>query len=201
MIPKQRQRPDVPPVPAETLAAAIAGDREAFGEIYRTHHDEVYRFVYYRVTTTALAEDITAETFAKAIRNIGSFASIGSGMIGWLVTIARNLINDHFKSSYNRRENFTTDGEMRDADVTEPGPETFALIRLEDQALRDAVGRLCDTHREIVELRFLQGLTVTETAAVMGKLEGAVKTLQWRAVRALARNVAADRTLAEAAPR
>lgn len=185
MIPKQRQYAPVPSIPAETLAAAVAGDREAFGEIYRTHHDEVFRFVCYRVSTRVLAEDITAETFVRAIRSIGGFAATGSGIAGWLVTIARNLIADHFKSSRTRMEIST--GEMFDRGL-EPGPEDIVLARIATQTVRDAIGALNPKQRACIEARYLDQLTVAETADRVGSNEYAIKTLAYRAIRTLGRD-------------
>ena len=101
------------------------------------------------------------------------------------MTIAHNLVADHFKSSRFRLE--VTTGEMLDANEVERSPEDSVLESLSNAALLEAVRRLNPQQQECVTLRFLQGLSVAETARVMGKNEGAIKTLQYRAVRTLAR--------------
>jgi RNA polymerase sigma-70 factor (ECF subfamily) len=169
---------------------AQAGDGEAFGLIYDRYLDTVFRFIYFRVGNRPLAEDLTADTFLRALKRIGSFTWQGRDLGAWLVTIARNLVADHFKSSRFRLE--VTTGEMLDANEVERSPEDSVLESLSNAALLDAVRRLNPQQQECVTLRFLQGLSVAETARVMGKNEGAIKTLQYRAVRTLARLLPED---------
>ena len=169
----------------DLVERAQAGEAEAFGRLYDQYSDTVYRYIYYRVGGKATAEDLTSETFLRALRRIGTFTWQGRDFGAWLVTIARNLVADHFKSSRFRLE--VTTGEMLDANEVERSPEDSVLESLSNAALLDAVRRLNPQQQECVTLRFLQGLSVAETARVMGKNEGAIKTLQYRAVRSLAR--------------
>jgi RNA polymerase sigma-70 factor (ECF subfamily) len=169
----------------DLVERAQAGEAEAFGRLYDQYSDTVYRYIYYRVGGKATAEDLTSETFLRALRRIGTFTWQGRDFGAWLVTIARNLVADHFKSSRFRLE--ITTGEMLDANEVERSPEDSVLESLSNAALLDAVRRLNPQQQECVTLRFLQGLSVAETARVMGKNEGAIKTLQYRAVRTLAR--------------
>ncbi|MBT3155598.1 sigma-70 family RNA polymerase sigma factor [Streptomyces sp. CHD11] len=169
----------------DLVERAQAGEAEAFGRLYDQYSDTVYRYIYYRVGGKATAEDLTSETFLRALRRIGTFTWQGRDFGAWLVTIARNLVADHFKSSRFRLE--VTTGEMLDANEVERSPEDSVLESLSNAALLDAVRRLNPQQRECVTLRFLNGLSVAETARVMGKNEGAIKTLQYRAVRTLAR--------------
>ncbi|MFD0417516.1 ECF subfamily RNA polymerase sigma factor, BldN family [Streptomyces sp. NPDC127108] len=169
----------------ELVERAQAGESDAFGRLYDQYSDTVYRYIYYRVGGKATAEDLTSETFLRALRRIGTFTWQGRDFGAWLVTIARNLVADHFKSSRFRLE--VTTGEMLDANEVERSPEDSVLESLSNAALLDAVRRLNPQQQECVTLRFLQGLSVAETARVMGKNEGAIKTLQYRAVRTLAR--------------
>lgn len=171
---------------------AQAGDADAFGQLYDRYVDLVFRFVYYRVGNKALAEDLTGDTFVRALRRIGSFTWQGRDLGAWLVTIARNLVADHFKSGRHRLE--VTTGDVLDVDQAEAGryegsPEDLVTEHLTNVALMTAVKRLNPEQQECIVLRFLQGLNVAETAAAMGKNEGAIKALQYRAVRALARQL------------
>ncbi|GGX87411.1 ECF subfamily RNA polymerase sigma factor, BldN family [Streptomyces fructofermentans] len=174
----------------DLVERAQAGESEAFGRLYDQYSDTVYRYIYYRVGGKATAEDLTSETFLRALRRIGTFTWQGRDFGAWLVTIARNLVADHFKSSRFRLE--VTTGEMLDANEVERSPEDSVLESLSNAALLDAVRRLNPQQQECVTLRFLQGLSVAETARVMGKNEGAIKTLQYRAVRTLARLLPED---------
>ena len=174
----------------ELVERAQAGESEAFGRLYDHYADTVYRYIYYRVGGRATAEDLTSETFLRALRRIGTFTWQGRDFGAWLVTIARNLVADHFKSSRFRLE--VTTGEMLDANEVARSPEDSVLEALSNAALLEAVHKLNPQQQECVTLRFLQGLSVAETARVMGKNEGAIKTLQYRAVRTLARLLPSD---------
>ncbi|MFI8102126.1 ECF subfamily RNA polymerase sigma factor, BldN family [Streptomyces sp. NPDC086023] len=169
----------------DLVERAQNGEAEAFGRLYDQYSDTVYRYIYYRVGGKATAEDLTSETFLRALRRISTFTWQGRDFGAWLVTIARNLVADHFKSSRFRLE--VTTGEMLDANEVERSPEDSVLESLSNAALLEAVRKLNPQQQECVTLRFLQGLSVAETARVMGKNEGAIKTLQYRAVRTLAR--------------
>ena len=172
---------------AALLTLAQQGDGEAFGQIYDAYVGQVYRYLYYRVGSPQLAEDLTSETFLRALRRLDTFRWQGKDICAWFITIARNLVADHFKSSRFRLEVSTAD--MLDADRADDGIEAQVLDSLDNAVLLDAVRRLKPEQQECVTLRFLQGLSVAETAAVMGRTEGAVKQLQLRAVRALAKLV------------
>jgi RNA polymerase sigma-70 factor (TIGR02952 family) len=166
---------------------ARGGDAEAFGMLYDHYHPSVYRFLYYRVGQVALAEDLTSETFLRAMRRIDSFTWQGKDIAAWFVTIARNLIADHVKSAKFRFEVATAD--MRDADERVDAPEAEVLNRLRDERLVSAIRELGPDQAECITLRFLQGLSLADTAKVLGKSEGAVKQLQLRATRALRKSL------------
>ncbi len=168
------------------------GDPDAFGELYDRYIDLVYRYVYFRVAGHALAEDLTSETFLRALRRIGSFQWQGRDFGAWLVTIARNLIADHYKSGRYRLEVATGDILETGGDRATDGPEGEVLDGLTNAELLEAVRQLGSEQQECIVLRFLHGLSVAETAAAMGKNEGAIKALQYRAVRSLGRLLPAD---------
>lgn len=170
----------------ELAAAASAGDRDAFGELYRLHYGEVFAFVRRRTPTCQLAEDIVSETFIRALRAIEGFAWIGGGFAGWLITIARNLLADHYKSAYHQRENLVRDG--TEPDGLTPGPEEIVVERLVREAVLASLERLNPLQRACITARFLEELTVTETAERLDRMENSIKSLQYRATRTLARD-------------
>jgi len=175
---------------AVTLALvhrAQTGDADAFGELYDRYVDLVYRYIYYRVGTTQLAEDLTSETFLRALRRISSFTWQGRDVGAWFVTIARNLIADHYKSGRYRLEMTTDDVAESGAALTTEGPENAVLEGMQNKVLLEAVKLLNAEQQECIVLRFLQGLSVAEAAEAMGKNDGAIKALQYRAIRALGR--------------
>ena len=166
---------------------AQAGDAEAFGELYDRYVDLVYRYIYYRVGTSQLAEDLTSETFLRALRRISTFTWQGRDVGAWFVTIARNLIADHYKSGRYRLEMTTDDIVETGSRLVEDGPENAVLESMQNKVLLEAVKQLNAEQQECIVLRFLQGLSVAETAQAMGKNDGAIKALQYRAIRSLGR--------------
>jgi RNA polymerase sigma-70 factor, ECF subfamily len=176
----------------DVVRRAQSGDSDAFGELYDRYVDVVYRYVQYRVSSTALAEDLTSETFLRALRRITSYTWQGRDFGAWLVTIARNLIADHYKSGRYRMEVATSDLVEAGADRSEEGPEGEVLAGLTNAALLEAVKKLNSEQQECIALRFLQGMSVAETAQIMGKNEGAIKALQYRAVKSLSRLLPED---------
>ncbi|HEU0129433.1 MAG TPA: ECF subfamily RNA polymerase sigma factor, BldN family [Mycobacteriales bacterium] len=203
-VPEPRASEDVQAAADEAVAAASAdvvalvaraqqGDAEAFGSLYDRYVDVVYRYVYYRVSSQALTEDMVSETFLRALRRITSFTWQGRDFGAWLVTIARNLIADHYKSSRYKVEVATAD--MLDADRATDGPEDSVLDAMTNVTLLEAVKMLGPEQQECVVLRFLQGFSVSETALAMGKTDGAIKALQYRAVQSLKKLLPAELVL------
>ena len=184
-------QPPLRPEPADptpevwaVVARAKDGDAAAFEQLYDRYAPVVHRYVHRRLLDSALAEDVTSETFVRALRGIDSVSFQGRDVGAWLVTIARNLLLDHVRSNRYRLEVATAD--MREADRTTDGPEDAVVQQHRAEQLLDSVRRLGREQQECIALRFLHGLSVAETAAVMGKKEGAVKALQHRALRRLA---------------
>jgi RNA polymerase sigma-70 factor, ECF subfamily len=166
------------------VEAAQRGDTEAFGRLYDRYVDVVHRYAFARLGDRTLAEDVTSETFLRALRRIGSVSYRGRDVGAWFITIARNLVLDHVKSGRNRYE--VVSAEPLEPSVGIEGPEPAVLRRLSAEELLRCVRQLPPDQQECVVLRFLQGLSVAETAAVMTRNVGAVKALQHRALRRLA---------------
>ncbi|MGW7535916.1 sigma-70 family RNA polymerase sigma factor [Amycolatopsis sp. NPDC054798] len=196
-LPKADPEPDAAEVAKaeawELVRAAQAGDSSAFGQLYDRYVDVVYRYALFRLGDRDLAEDVTSETFLRALRRITSVSYQGRDVGAWFVTIARNLILDHVKSSRFRLEVVTDEvaepggvpgGPV--GPVAQAGPEQQAIAGATRAELLRCVAELGDDQRECIVLRFLQGLSVAETAQIMDRNEGAVKALQHRAVRRLA---------------
>lgn len=167
--------------------AAQQGDNDAFGRLYDEYSQTVYRYVLFRVSDHCLAEDITSETFLRGLRRIASISYQGRDVAAWFITIAKNLILDHIKSSRNRLEIPTC--EVTDhlpSKGPHAGPEQHVLTGAINGELAECIRQLNPDQRECIRLRFLQDLSVTETAIAMERNEGAVKALQHRAIRRLA---------------
>jgi RNA polymerase sigma-70 factor, ECF subfamily len=164
---------------------ARGGDADAFGLLYDHYQPSIYRFLYYRTRSVVVAEDLTSETFFRALRNMAGFRWQGKDFGAWLMTIARNLATDHFKAGRTRLEMTTEDMGQHD-DETE-GPETAVMATLTNEILLEALTELPNEQRDCLVMRFLQGMSIAETAAVLGRSEGAIKQLQLRGVRNLAK--------------
>jgi RNA polymerase sigma-70 factor, ECF subfamily len=164
---------------------ARTGDADAFGLLYDHYQSSVYRFLFYRTRSVQLAEDLTSETFFRALRSMNNFRWQGKDFGAWLMTIARNLATDHFKAGRTRLELTTEDMSAHD-DATE-GPEAAVLAGLTNEVLLGALKSLPDEQRDCLIMRFLQGMSIAETASVLGRSDGAIKQLQLRGVRNLAK--------------
>ena len=164
---------------------ARQGDSDAFGMLYDHYQGSVYRFLFYRTRSSTLAEDLTSETFFRALRNMQNFRWQGKDFGAWLMTIARNLATDHFKAGRTRLELATEDMGVHD-DATE-GPEHAVLASLTNEVLLKSLTELPPEQKDCLVMRFLQGMSIAETAEVLGRSEGAVKQLQLRGVRNLAK--------------
>lgn len=186
---------DVDPDPEGTRLRALVdlareGDAEAFGQLYDHYVSGIFRFIYYRVGSKPLAEDLTSETFVRGLRAIQRFNWQGKDFGAWLTTIARNLITDHFKSSRSRLEIVSDD--VPEGRATAASPEEDVLSLISNEMLFEAVNSLPPEQRDCVLMRFIQGMSIAQTAAAMDRSEGAIKQLQLRAVRSLAKRVPGD---------
>ena len=169
---------------------AQTGNGDAFGQLYDRYFDVVFRFIYFRVNDRSLAEDFTSETFLRALRRIGTITYQGRDIGAWFITIARNIVLDHMKSARHRLEITTAD--TIEGDDHAQSTEAAVMELLTSERLMQAVRQLGDEQRECVMLRFVQGLSVSETAQAMSKNDGAIKALQHRAVRKLADLIGGD---------
>jgi RNA polymerase sigma-70 factor, ECF subfamily len=178
-----------------------AGDTEAFGLLYQRYHHVVFRYLCSRLHgDTPLAEDLCSETFLRGLKRIGSFTWQGRDFGAWLITIARNLVADHYKCSRTKLEVTTADMLDADREDQDPwcSPESAVLGYLTNLDLLTALNQLSKDQRDCVVFRFMRGFTTAETAVAMDRDYTAIKSLQWRATRSLALLLAEEPTLAGA---
>ena len=169
---------------APVVERARLGDPEAFGQLYDHYQASVYRVIYAQTRSTTLSEDLTADTFFRALRGIHGFKLDAELFPAWLFRIARNRVIDHFKASRNRFEQAHDMSLFEDvADDTDA--ELVALLNRE--RVRGALAELPASQRRVIELRFLGELSIAEVADLLDATEGAVKQLQLRGLRNLAR--------------
>ncbi|MFE5140395.1 RNA polymerase sigma factor [Streptomyces fagopyri] len=175
------------------VARAQQGDPDAFAELYRRHHAKVFGFVYKRVGyDRTLSEDLTSDVFVRVLSKLSTFTWTGTSIEAWLCTIARNRVIDHYKVG--AKQQVTYCAEIYDiADrwaAAEVATEDVVLTGIAHTELHDALQGLRPSQKAVLYLRFFRGYSVDETATTMRMSIGAVKTMQYRATRALTRAMA-----------
>jgi RNA polymerase sigma-70 factor (ECF subfamily) len=159
-----------------TLVEAVQANPARFVEIYDRHFYRVWAYVIRRTGNHADAEDVTSEVFRKALEHVRQYEWRGTPFVAWLLRIAANTLVTRWE---------------RAARETGKPPEYFGEIAEADGELErrtmlfELVARLPELQRSVIELRFVEGLSITEVAARIGKSEGAVKQLQRRAIEQL----------------
>ena len=168
---------------AELVQRACEMDHAAISTLYRRHVQAVYQYIYRRVGDPHVAQDLTSEVFLRAIEGLPGYQLQGVPFRAWLYRIAYARVADHFRRQY-RIEKVPMD----DQTPCDQAPQSAALERaLEQKKLWDAIARLTLDQRRVIVLKFVHRLSNAEAARVLGKTEGAVKSLQYRALNALHR--------------
>ena len=162
---------------------ASQADRRAFGTLYRRYLDRVYGYAFYLLGDHHDAEDVTERTFLAALAAIGTFRDQGASFRAWLFRIAHNQVANALRSRARRSADSLDLVEHPSAVGSDPA----ALVGAADEArtLRRALGGLAADRRQVLVLRFVDGLSAREIGAVLGRSEGAVRVLQHRALREL----------------
>jgi RNA polymerase sigma-70 factor (ECF subfamily) len=167
------------------VADAKRGDREAFGRIFDAYAGPVHRFIASRVHRPSDAEDLTQLVFVKALEALPRYEARGIPFGGWLFRLARNAIIDQIRTQKDHLPLLAA--VTRETD--EAGPEQRAALSEDLDRVAEALQELTDDQREVIELRFFAGLSVLEAAMVMGRQEGTIRGLQFRAIAALRRSL------------
>ena len=152
---------------------------KAFGDLYSIFLDRIYRYVFYQVSNRATAEDLTEEIFLKAWEGIGKFKWKGPPFQAWLYRIARNHIIDYFRTN---RQQQSLDEELAGDDNN---PEQEAGDKQTQRMLSKAIFSLPEQQRQIILLKFIEGLENCEIAQILKKSQGAIRITQMRALDAL----------------
>ena len=167
------------------IVEAQAGDAWAFGRLFDHYHRPVYRYVAGRVRRPSDAEDLTQSIFVKALEALPRYESRGIPFGGWLFRLARNTVIDFVRTSHEHAD-LAQSAEQAGA---EAGPDELAMTHQDIDAVGVALRSLTDDQRDAITLRFFAGLSAREAAEVMGKQEGTVRGLQFRAIAALRRQL------------
>ena len=167
------------------VAEAQGGNPEAFGRIFDAYVGPIHRFIASRVNRPSDAEDLTQLVFVKALEALPRYEARGIPFGGWLFRLARNAIIDQVRT---RRDHLSLVAAATRA-TEDASPEAMASLRDDVERVALALTELTDDQREVIELRFFAGLSVHETADVMGRQDGTVRGLQFRALAALRRSL------------
>jgi RNA polymerase sigma-70 factor (ECF subfamily) len=158
---------------------AQKGDRAALEELYLIHFDRIYSYLHVSVGNRHDAEDLTTQTFLKMLESIGRFRWQSAPFSAWLFRIAHNLAMDHFRASKRWQP---------EEDVPEPEPdevtsaETGALESIGRKSMLELIEDLSPEQQQVLTLKFVFNFSNAEAATILGKTEGAIKSLQHRAL-------------------
>lgn len=170
---------------------ASNNDADAFSQLYRLYFPQVFTFINFRVSSREDAEDLANAVFEKALGAIDRYRPKPAQFSTWLYTIAKNCIIDHYRK---RRLPVDAEAEAEVVPCADVSSDPVACVLSEERkrTLREALLALTPDQREVVECRFFFELSILETAEAMGKTEGAVKALQFRALEGLHRLLTED---------
>ncbi|MBI2888312.1 MAG: sigma-70 family RNA polymerase sigma factor [Candidatus Liptonbacteria bacterium] len=164
------------------IESAVKGEASAFGQLYDHYQPKIYRFVMFKVGQREEAEDLTHEVFLSAWQKIRNYRDFGFPFSSWLYQIARNRIIDHYRTKKVSTSIDAVDPEY----FVAPAVASMALEeKLEVERVRHALRKLKPEYQDVVIMRFIEELSIKETASALGKTEGAVKLLQHRAMKTL----------------
>ncbi len=166
--------------PLEELASrAAGGDKEAFAEIYGSLLDPVYKYLFWNVGCTEDAEDLAEEVFLRCLVNIGSYNSKRGAFRSWAFRIAHNLLMDHYRRNKRRGEEPLKEEHENGTVPMQENVESKERV----QALHGALDGLNAIQRQVVTMKYFAEMTNAETAAALGKSEGAINAIHHRALR------------------
>lgn len=168
------------------LALKARTDKKAFAQIYKVLLEKVYGYFYYRVKQKELAEDLTQECFLKILKNLKTYEKQEASFSAWVFTIARHTLIDYFRQ---KKEELSLETERKKREREKDNESEKVADR---NLLENALRNLKEDYREVLYLRFFADLSLKDTARVMGKTENAVKLLQFRAIKALKKELEKD---------
>lgn len=160
------------------LNRAIQGDDEAFSDLYRDNVQRVYSYIYYRTGNTADAEDLTSRVFQRALKHIGRFEKKGVPFVAWLYRIAHNLVANWHRDN-SRKKEVPIDDQYG---LVHPGlqPESTVMYAQQHRALIKAIQKITPERQNLIVLKYIEECSNAEIAVIMGRTEGAIKSLYHR---------------------
>jgi RNA polymerase sigma-70 factor (ECF subfamily) len=173
----------------ELVARGQRGEREALEELYLLHFDRIYGYLHLSVGNRHDAEDLTTQTFLKMLEAIGRFRWKSAPFSAWLFRIAHNLAMDHFRAT----KRWQPEEEVPEPEgAEESSAEDAALESIGRRSMLQLIEKLSHEQKQVLTLKFVFNFSNGETASILGKTEGAVKSLQHRALGSLQKQIAAS---------
>lgn len=160
-------------------------DQQAFGELYERHFTPIFRYVFARIESRFEAEDMTEEVFIKVWRAMPSYIQSGLPFSAFVFRVAQNTLIDYYRKTGRKLKSVSLDDDGNQLHELLANPIDVVNQRMEIKTLREALMQLNDDYRQVLVLRFLDGLSPQETAETMQRSEGAIRVLQHRALGAL----------------
>ncbi len=160
-------------------------DVQALGLIYDRYSPDIYSYIYHRVASPNAAEDLTSQTFMRMLEAVRKGNPWRTSFTGWLFRIAHNIVIDYYRR--HDKQQYVNIEAMPYLASQQDTPDQIVHKRLHNQDLLAAINKLTEEQAQVVTLRFLEGYSIAEVAQIMDKTEGAIKALQYRAVRSLNR--------------
>jgi RNA polymerase sigma-70 factor (ECF subfamily) len=162
---------------------AVRGDAAAFGLLYDHYQPAIYRFVVVKVGRREDAEDITHQVFMNAWQNMKQYRHRGFPFSSWLYRIARNQVIDHYRA---RKENLSLEAiEIDQLGIVSSSSQADLSLKLDLEKVMGALHKLKQEYQDVIIFRFIEELSLKETAGAIKKTEGAVKLIQHRAIKEL----------------
>ena len=177
----------------DVLKSASDGDREAFGQLYERYVDRIFNYVYYRTGSLHDAEDLTARVFQRAMNHIHNYTDRGVPFSAWLYRIAHNLVANWHRDRSRRQEIPLNDIPVLPSKGEHP--ETTLVHSEEQEDLLRLIRRLPPDRQHLLILKFLENLSNAEIGQIMGRSEGAVKSLYHRTLLALRDQISGENGL------
>jgi RNA polymerase sigma-70 factor (ECF subfamily) len=168
---------------------AQRGDREALEALYLLHFDRIYSYLHLSVGNRHDAEDLTTQTFLKMLEAIGRFRWQSAPFSAWLFRIAHNLAMDHFRAT---RRWQPEEDVPEPEDATETSAEDAAFESIGRRSMFELIENLSHEQKQVLTLKFVFNFSNGEAAAILGKTEGAVKSLQHRALVSLQKQISSS---------
>ena len=183
------ERPDSPARVRRLVERGQQGDRDALEDLYLIHFDRIYSYLHMSVGNRHDAEDLTTQTFLKMLESIGKFRFQAAPFSAWLFRIAHNLAMDHFRAA--RRWQPEEEVPEPPPSEAEPSAELEAMRTIGRESMLKLIEDLSPEQQQVLTLKFVFNFANAEAATILGKTEGAIKSLQHRALVSLQKQVGA----------